>query len=134
MAIVGSMLSCNETKEPQNKIKQEKDEIIGKADPSIANGRLTPEVLYSLARVGSFSISPDGKRILYGVTYPNITQNRMNTELVLMDIDGANKSNSHSPTDKKQTVSGLTKGAKLLFSVTRPVPHRYGPSIPTVEV
>jgi len=70
-----------------------KDEtpIIGKQNPKIENGRLTPEVLWAFGRVGGLQVSPDGTKILYSVSYYSIPENKSNAEIFVMDIDGTNK-------------------------------------------
>ena len=61
MAILigGSLLSCNTTPGESETGRKEKSEIIGKANPKIENGVMTPEVLHGFGRVGSFEVSPD---------------------------------------------------------------------------
>ena len=70
-----------------------KDEtpIIGKQNPKIENGRLTPEVLWAFGRVGGLQVSPDGTKVLYSVSYYSIPENKSNAEIFVMDIDGTNK-------------------------------------------
>ncbi|MGI6073248.1 MAG: S9 family peptidase [Fermentimonas sp.] len=89
--IVGATLTgCSEG---QNKDINKKDisTAIGKASPTITDGILTPEVLYSFGRVGSVAVSPDKSRILYQVTYVSIDQNKTNSELFIMNSDGSDK-------------------------------------------
>ena len=45
---------------------QKEAPIIGKQKITIQDGRLTPEILWAMGRIGSSSVSPDGKRIAYG--------------------------------------------------------------------
>jgi dipeptidyl aminopeptidase/acylaminoacyl peptidase len=52
---------------------------------------LTATELLSLKRVGSPQLSPDGKWILYTVNTPDITENRGNTDLYLISIDGGTR-------------------------------------------
>jgi dipeptidyl aminopeptidase/acylaminoacyl peptidase len=47
----------------------------------IAAGRLTPEVMWKMARVGEFVVSPDGEQVLFGVTGYNMAENRGVTSL-----------------------------------------------------
>ena len=53
-------------------------------------GKFTPEVLNSFGRVSDPQVSPDGKRVLYGVTRIDIAANKSNRDLWVMDIDGKN--------------------------------------------
>jgi len=92
IAITGSLLACSRAKEePKNKTEKQMSEIIGKATPTIENGIMTPEVLYSFGRVGNVTVSPDKLHLLYPVTYVSISQNKTNAELFIMKSDGSGK-------------------------------------------
>ena len=52
---------------------------------------MTTEVLMAFGRVSGPVVSPDKSKILYGVSYENLEQNKSNRELFVMDIDGQNK-------------------------------------------
>ncbi len=65
--------------------------IIGKQNPEIKNGRMTPEVLWAFGRVGGLQVSPDGKRVLYSVSYYSVVEDKGNSELFVMNADGSDK-------------------------------------------
>jgi len=65
--------------------------IIGKQNPEIINGRMTPEVLWAFGRVGGLQVSPDGKRVLYSVSYYSVAEDKGNSELFVMNADGSDK-------------------------------------------
>ena len=65
--------------------------IIGKQQPKIVNGLLTPQVLWSFGRVGGVQLSPDQSKILYTVSYYSIPENKSNTEIFVMNVDGSDK-------------------------------------------
>lgn len=96
LAIV--MLACNA---PNEKIDEP---IIGKPEITMKSDRLTPEVLWSLGRIGELAVSPDKTQIVYSVKYYDISENAGNSDLYLMNIDG---------TDLKQ----ITRTAKSEFSI-----------------
>jgi len=52
---------------------------------------MTPEVLWSFGRLGDVQVSPDGKKLLYGVSYYSIDQNKSNREIFIMNVDGTGK-------------------------------------------
>lgn len=79
--------------------KYQGDKVIEKPEVKVENGMLTPEVLESFGRVSEAVPSPDGKRIVYTLTYENIEENKGNSEIYIIDTDG------NSPTR-------LTKTAK----------------------
>ena len=49
--------------------------VIGKQEIRIKNKKLTPEALWAMGRIGSSSISPDGKQIAYTVSYYRVKEN-----------------------------------------------------------
>ena len=65
--------------------------IISKHHPKIENGILTPEVLWSFGRIGSVNLSADKTKLLYTVTYYSVEENKGNTEVFTMNIDGSDK-------------------------------------------
>ncbi|MBQ3976827.1 MAG: S9 family peptidase [Bacteroidales bacterium] len=74
-----------------NKEKEQSAGYIGPSDITLADGVMTPEALLSMGRLSDPQLSPDGKRILYGVSYTSIAENRSCRNLFLCDIDGRNK-------------------------------------------
>jgi len=64
--------------------------IIENPQPQLTSDLMTPEVLWAFGRVSDVQVSPDGKTILYGVTYYSIEENKGNRELYTVGIDGAN--------------------------------------------
>lgn len=90
-AILAVMMvaSCNNQpkteKEPGKETK-----LIGKKELSLKSDLMTPEVLWSFGRISGQEISPDGKNILYGVSYYSIEQNKGNRELYTIGTDGNN--------------------------------------------
>ena len=73
-------MSCNKTDEGTG--------YIGPSDIKIENGVMTPEVLLSLGRLSDPQLSPDGSRILYGVSWNDINANRSCRNLWLCSPDG----------------------------------------------
>lgn len=55
------------------------------------NITFTPELLLSLKRVGKPKISPNGKYLLYSVGTPNINENRIETDLFLINLGTGEK-------------------------------------------
>lgn len=62
---------------------------IGPSEISVENGVMTPELLLSLGRLSDPQLSPDGSRILYGVSYTDISANRSCRNLWLCNTDGS---------------------------------------------
>ena len=74
-----------------NKKQNDESGYIGPSDITVADGRMTPEVLLSLGRLSDPQISPDGTKVLYGVSYTSIADNRSCRNLFLSNIDGSDK-------------------------------------------
>ena len=63
--------------------------MIEKPDFKTETGIFDIDALESLGRVSNPQVSPDGKKILYGVSYESVELNKSNNELYSMNIDGA---------------------------------------------
>ena len=61
---------------------------IGPSNIQIPDGKMTPEVLLSFGRLSDPQLSPDGKTILYGVSYTSIEENRSVRNLFTIPVDG----------------------------------------------
>lgn len=62
---------------------------IGKSDIEITDGKMTPEALLAFGRLSDPQVSPDGKKILYGVSYTSVEENRSVRNLFICNIDGS---------------------------------------------
>ena len=82
MAIL-SMTACKDTQTDSGEI--------AKPENLAAGGHFTAEIMHQLGKVSDPQVSPDGSRILFGVTYTSIEQNKGVRQLFVMDIDGANR-------------------------------------------
>jgi dipeptidyl aminopeptidase/acylaminoacyl peptidase len=74
--------ACN-----QNEMKPQQG-YIGPSNIQIQDGHMTPEVLLSLGRLTDPQLSPDGKTILYGVSYTDIAENRSVRNLFTVPVEG----------------------------------------------
>lgn len=85
--------------------KEETSVYIGKSQ--IQAEKLTPELLQELGKISGLTPSPDGTKLLYGVTYTSVSENKSNRELFIMDVkEGANTSTniSNSPKSEQNAV------------------------------
>ena len=69
--------------------KTQEEGFIGKSDIVVGNGHMTPEVLLAFGRLSDPQVSPDGKHILYGVSYTSVEENRSVRNLYICNIDGS---------------------------------------------
>ncbi len=84
------LLSCDPPKEQAKESKTADKTIISKKDVKLTSDIMTPEVLWHFGRVGGVSVSPDQSKLLYGITYYDIDENKGNTDLYMSNIDGSN--------------------------------------------
>ena len=63
------------------------------ATPTLASDKMTPEVLWSFGRVGGAQVSPDGKTVLYTVTYYSIQENKSYRDVYSIPVNGGEASN-----------------------------------------
>ena len=69
----------------------QEDGFIGRSDIKVENGQMTPEVLLAFGRLSDPQVSPDGKHILYGVSYTSVEDNRSVRNLYICNIDGSDE-------------------------------------------
>ncbi|MBE9469017.1 MAG: S9 family peptidase [Bacteroidetes bacterium] len=97
----------------QNGVKDEK--IIGKKSLKLTSDLMTPEVLWSYGRLGDAQVSPDGKTVLYGVSYYSIPENKSNRELFTIGIDGKNKIQLTTTACGEYSAIWRPDGKKILY-------------------
>ncbi|MBR3100959.1 MAG: S9 family peptidase [Muribaculaceae bacterium] len=96
-------------------IMDQQGPIIEKPTVKVENGQFTPELLNLLGRVSGATVSPDGKKILYGVTYQDIEQNKGNRELWVMDIDGQNAIQLTKTPSSENNAVWIEGGQRIAF-------------------
>ena len=65
--------------------------FIGESLPEIKDGKMTPEVLLALGRMSDPQVSPDGSKILYGISYISVEENRSCNNLYICNTDGSDR-------------------------------------------
>ncbi|MDR2510905.1 MAG: hypothetical protein LBC89_00250, partial [Bacteroidales bacterium] len=89
--------------------KNNNEHIISKPEiGKIPDEKLTAEILWSFGRLGEFAVSPDEKTIAYTITYYDIAENKGNTEIYLMDINGSNKRQLTKTAKSEYNIAWLT--------------------------
>ncbi len=99
--LVLSLLFAFSCQKRNTQMKKEKFEA---NKPNFSKGVLTPEILWTFGRLGEFTLSPDGSKLVYVVSNYSIKQNRSNRELYLIDMRSEkiqqltkNQTNEYSP-------------------------------------
>jgi dipeptidyl aminopeptidase/acylaminoacyl peptidase len=91
------------------------DGIIGKKPIEVKDKRMSAEILHQLGQVSGVTVSPDGKTVLYAVSYVDIAQNKRNRELFTVNIDGSNKKQITASPKSEGDVQWIKDGAKIAF-------------------
>ena len=64
------------------------DVKIGKQNIKVENGRMTPEALWAMGRIGTAEASTDGKQIVYQVGYYSVKANKSQQKICIINADG----------------------------------------------
>ena len=78
-----------------------------------ADDLMTPETLWSMHRVGSYTVSPDGGTVAYTVTTPDIAANRNVSSILTISIDGTGRK-VLSEGDKSESEPAFIDGGKRI--------------------
>lgn len=90
-------------------------EPIGRHEMQLKSDRMTPEVLWAMGRVGSHTVSPDGKKLLYTVSYYSVAENKSRTVIYLSDIDGKNQKALTTGTKSEVEPTFIKGGERIAF-------------------
>jgi dipeptidyl aminopeptidase/acylaminoacyl peptidase len=104
------LTACNEKKSTDGS-----EVVIGKKTVEVPDGRMSAEILQLLGQVGDVAVSPDGKTVLYGVTYTDIALNKRNRELFTVAVDGSNKQQITSSPKNESNGQWINGGKKIAF-------------------
>ncbi len=95
---------------------EEEGDYIGKKDLTLSSDLMTPEVLWSIGRVSSVSVSPDKQTVLYRVVYYDIPQNKGNGDLYTISIDGSNLKQITKTNKSESLPTWRPDGKKISFT------------------
>lgn len=89
--------------------------VIGKTEIQLPDGRLTPEALYAMGRIGTFAVSPDNSKIAYEVTYYSVGQNASHHDIYVMNADGTGKKLLTETSDNEMAPAWIKGGERIAF-------------------
>ena len=112
IAYTALLSSCNGEKQEDS---SHLGSIIGKTSPTIENGIMTPEILHSFGRIGNVEVSPNKKELLYHVTFVDIEENKTNTEIFKMNVDGSEKKQLTLTNNHESSAQWIEDGNKIAF-------------------
>ena len=96
-------------------VSKNDDQIIGKQNPEVKNGRMTPEVLWAFGRVGGLQVSPNTKKVLYSVSYYSIAEDKGNSELFVMNADGSDKKQITETATREASAKWMNDNKRIAF-------------------
>lgn len=116
MALVAtSLVGCN-LKSKSDVIDESNDpEYIGRNEIKVENGRMSAEVLWAFGRLSDIQVSPDGKKVIYGVQYYSVAKNKSNRELFIMNVDGTDVQQITKTVKSEYAAKWVKEGEKIAF-------------------
>jgi dipeptidyl aminopeptidase/acylaminoacyl peptidase len=104
------LLSCSVQKENDKERKIFQPEL-----PDLSGGVMTPELLWSFGRLGGAKVSPNGQKILYTVTYYDISENKSYRDIYTMSVDGGEANNVTQSTGNESNATWRPDGERIGF-------------------
>lgn len=89
--------------------------VIDKPNIEIKDGKLSPEALWAFGRIGDVSVSPDGTKVLYTVTYYSVEENKGNAEVYIMDLESKKETRLTQTKSSEFNVIFNPKGDRIGF-------------------
>ena len=89
--------------------------IIERPEVTVTDGQFTLEMLEAFGRVSDPRVSPDGTKILFGVSFESIEQNKSNRELWTMNIDGTQATRVTRTPMSEQGAVWIDGGKRIAF-------------------
>ncbi|MCR5013735.1 MAG: S9 family peptidase [Bacteroidales bacterium] len=110
--IACALPSCKQ--EVETNESPEKPKVMPK-ETTLASDIMTPEVLWSMGRIGEYDLSPDGSRIVYNVTYYSVEENRSSSTLYIMNADGTDNKELTGANPSEYSPQWRPDGKKIGF-------------------
>jgi len=109
--VLGAMLLGTPTMKAQTMI--EKNNI------TLASDQMTPEALWAMGRIGAYAVSPDGKTLVYQVSYYSVKENKSHTMLFVQPLKAGKriaKATALTKDSKSETdAAWIENGKKIAF-------------------
>ena len=89
--------------------------FIGKQSVSLKSDLMTPEALWAMGRIGGLSVSPDGSRIVYNVSYYSVKENRSHTVICVVNSDGSDNKILTKSSKSETDCAWIDGGKKIAY-------------------
>ncbi|WP_304968741.1 S9 family peptidase [uncultured Duncaniella sp.] len=91
-------------------------EIIDKPDFKSTTGIFDIDALEALGRVSAVSVSPETRKVLFGISYEDLEKNRSNNDLYVMDPDGSNLERITRTPKSEGNFTWINQGKQIAFT------------------
>mgnify|MGYP002445675147 FL=1 len=89
--------------------------VIGRQEITINDGRLSPEALWAMGRIGSTAVSPDAQKVAYTVSYYSVPENKSHNVIYLMNADGTSNTLLTQGAGNEGEPCWIKNGSKLAY-------------------
>ena len=111
--VAASLVSCGS--------KADEGTLIDKPQFEVpADGIFNIDALEALGRVSNPQLSPDGKKVLLGISYESVEQNKSNNELYVVNIDGSELTRLTKTAGSEQAAVWIDGGERIAFIAADP--------------
>ena len=89
--------------------------MIQKNNIQLSSDLMTPEALWAMGRLSGAAASPNGKQVVYQVSYYSVKENKSHTILYIQDINGKNKHQLTTDAKSESDAAWIEGGKKIAF-------------------
>ena len=91
-------------------------DMIGKNNIQLSSDLMTPEALWAMGRIGAAASSPDGKQVVYQVSYYSVKLNKSHTVLYIQPAKSGQKPTLLTTDDKSESdPAWIDNGTRIAF-------------------
>lgn len=91
-------------------------DMIGKNNIQLSSDLMTPEALWAMGRIGTAVSSPDGKQVVYQVSYYSVKLNKSHTVLYIQPAKSGQKPTLLTTDDKSESdPAWIANGTRIAF-------------------
>ncbi|MDE6825053.1 MAG: peptidase S9, partial [Duncaniella sp.] len=91
-------------------------DFIDKPDFKSTTGIFDLDALEALGRVSAVSVSPDTRKVLFGISYESLEQNRSNNDLYVMNPDGSDLERITRTPKSEGNFVWINQGKQIAFT------------------
>ena len=91
------------------------EKIIDKPNFTSATGVFDIDAIEALGTVGAPVVSPDGSKVLFGISYESLEENRSNMDLYVMNTDGSDIKRITKTSKSESSYCWIDGGNKIAF-------------------